>query len=483
MSFALLNPEALLLGVVVAEERVKQQVATLVARANTLVLVTGSKGTGKATLVRSAARAAGLTLLEVDAARIAASRAAARSMLIEVAREARLHDAAVLISDVDELAQDGEAADERLDLLECVLMTGRPVFATASVRPNGMRSSRPVVCVEMAAITTAQRCDLWKRAIPTATDTDADFLAGTYALAPSMIHAVGRALAARCDARPSSDQVLESIEGVVDDNLRGLADRVDTTQTWDDLVLPADQLEPVNEIIARVRQRGRVYERWGFASKLGKGLGVTALLSGPPGTGKTMLAGLIAKELGLALYQVDLSKMVSKWIGETEKNLARLFDAAEAGHAVLLFDEADSMFGKRTDVKNSNDRNANLEVNYLLQRIERFTGICILTSNHESSIDTAFRRRLAFHIRFDTPEESEREHLWRSLLPSGAPVANDVDFAALARKFEMAGGHIRNAVLRAAFLAADEECAINGNHLARAARLEYEAMGKVVRTS
>jgi SpoVK/Ycf46/Vps4 family AAA+-type ATPase len=342
-----------------------------------------------------------------------------------------------------------------------------------------MHSSRPVVCVEMAPITITQRRELWKRAIPSAADADTEFLASTYALAPSMIDAVGRALAARCDGRPAADEVLASIEGVVDDRLRGLADRIVTTQTWDDLVLPADQRVQVEEILARVRQRGRVYENWGFANKLGKGLGVTALLSGPPGTGKTMLAGLIAKELGLSLYQVDLSKMVSKWIGETEKNLARLFDAAEAGHAVLLFDEADSMFGKRTDVKSSNDRNANLEVNYLLQRIERFTGICILTSNHESSIDAAFRRRLAFHVRFETPDESEREHLWRALLPSGAPVANDVDFTALARRFDMAGGHIRNAVLRAAFLASDAGSSISMKQLWRSALAEYESLGKI----
>jgi SpoVK/Ycf46/Vps4 family AAA+-type ATPase len=202
-------------------------------------------------------------------------------------------------------------------------------------------------------------------------------------------------------------------------------------------------------------------------------------MSGPPGTGKTMVAGLIAQELGLDLYQVDLSRVTSKYIGETEKNLATLFDAAECGHAVLLFDEADSLFAKRTEVRSSNDRYANLEVGYLLQRIESFTGIALLTTNHESSIDEAFRRRLALHVRFPLPDEQHRERLWRSMLPVQAETAADIDFSRLAHDFEMTGGYIKNAALRAAYLAADEGRPIGMNHLWRAARSEYESTGKV----
>ena len=266
---------------------------------------------------------------------------------------------------------------------------------------------------------------------------------------------------------------------MLDDRLGSFARRVEVTQTWDDLVLPPDQQQAIGELIARIRQRRRVYEQWGFAAKVGKGLGVSALFSGPPGTGKTMVAALIAKELGLELYEVDMGKLVSKWIGETEKQLGELFDAAEAGHAILLFDEADSLFGKRTDVKSSNDRYANLETNYLLQRLETFTGICLLTSNHESNIDPAFQRRLSLHLRFDVPDEAEREALWRAMLPAAAPVAPGIDFAGLARRFEMTGGYIRNACLRAAFLAADEDATITPAHLEHAARLEYEGMGKI----
>jgi SpoVK/Ycf46/Vps4 family AAA+-type ATPase len=193
-----------------------------------------------------------------------------------------------------------------------------------------------------------------------------------------------------------------------------------------------------------------------------------------------MAAGLIAKDLGLPLHQVDLSQIESKWLGETEKNLALVFDAAEACHAVLLFDEADALFARRTSVQTSNDRHANQAVNYLLQRIERFTGVCILTTNHDTAIDDAFRRRLAVHLRFEIPDATQRERLWHAVLPASADVAGEIDFASLARRFQMAGGNIRNAVVRAAFLAADQDEAISHDHVELAARLEYEAMGRLV---
>ncbi|MBA3817716.1 MAG: ATP-binding protein [Deltaproteobacteria bacterium] len=251
------------------------------------------------------------------------------------------------------------------------------------------------------------------------------------------------------------------------------------SQKWDDLVLPSYQLEAIVELRARIRGRAHVYEHWGFGDKVGRGLGVSALFSGPPGTGKTMVASLLASELGLELYQVDLGKVVSKYIGETEKNLASLFDAAEASCALLLFDEADSLFGKRTDVKSSNDRYANLETNYLLQRLESFSGVCLLTTNHESAIDEAFMRRLSMHLRFDMPDIEERERLWITMMPSSAPLDDGIDFNQLATRYVMSGGYIRNAALRAAFIAYEARSWITANILERAARREYEAMGKI----
>ncbi|MDQ3367356.1 MAG: ATP-binding protein, partial [Myxococcota bacterium] len=272
------------------------------------------------------------------------------------------------------------------------------------------------------------------------------------------------------------------VRAQLEPDLVTLARRIEWQQTWDDLVLPDDVVDELYQMLGRVKHRRTVLDEWGFGRKVAKGVGISALFSGAPGTGKTMVAGLIARELQLDLYQIDVSRMVSKWVGETEKNLGRLFDAAAAGHAVLLFDEADSLFAKRTEVKSSNDRYANLEVNYLLQRMEAFEGITILTTNLETSIDEAFRRRLAFRIHFPVPEIEERKQLWQAMLPAEARIERGIDFTSLAERFAMSGGYIRNAVLRAAYLAADDGGVITTRHLQRAAALEYTAMGKIIHT-
>src|SRR5688500_15999565 len=212
--------------------------------------------------------------------------------------------------------------------------------------------------------------------------------------------------------------------------------------------------------------------------------GLTALFSGPPGTGKTLVAGVVARELGLDLYQIDLSKLMSKWIGETERNLASIFDAAEDGQVILLFDEADSLFAKRTEVRSSNDRYANLEVNYLLQRLDSFEGIAILTTNASSSIDQAFKRRLSFRLSFPFPDEETREQLWRAHLPATLPTQGPLALDKLAHKYQLSGGYIRNACLRAAFLAArdGDGAGVSQAHLERAVELEFAELGKLSST-
>ncbi len=303
-----------------------------------------------------------------------------------------------------------------------------------------------------------------------------------YALTPGSI---GRAAAnARLLSRgraPSAGELRAGVQAEIQERFGGLAQRVATTQGWDDLVLPQDTLDDVKAFGSRAVNATKVYETWGFRRKLQKGLGLAALFSGPPGTGKTMVAGLIAQSLGLEMYMVDLSQVVSKWVGETEKQLGKIFDAAQMGNVVLLFDEADALFAKRTEVKSSNDRYANLEVNYLLTRLESFGGVAILTTNLEASVDPAFKRRLAAEVRFYAPEQPERERLWATMLPKEAPITGTLDFARLADRYkELAGGHIRNAVLRAAFLAANEAGVVTQSVLERAATSEYRAMGKVL---
>ncbi|MBL0214437.1 MAG: ATP-binding protein [Myxococcales bacterium] len=447
---------------------------------SSMVLVHGRVGTGRRSLLTAIARERGLAVLTIDGKQLAKERDPAHRQLLRIARECQLLDLVPLITNLDALGASSEAQD-RLDLVERELHG--LVLATAA-RPIARRWKRAPIAVELAPLLGTQRARLWSRALPAAESGDAEILSTMYPLAPAFIHAAGRIAVERCgEERMTPEHIEAGLRAVLDDRLAGLATRITITQTWDDLVLPDDQTTAIAELLSRIRERQRVYEDWGFANKVGKGLGVSALFSGPPGTGKTMAAGLVARALRVELYQVDLSKVVSKWIGETEKNLAALFDAAEAGHAVLLFDEADALFGKRTDVKSSNDRHANQEVNFLLQRLETFAGICILTTNHETAIDEAFRRRLSVHVKFPMPEAEERARLWEAMLPADAPREGDLAIDALATKYVMSGGYIRNAVLRAAFLAADEEGVIDAGRLARAAQLEYEALGKIVSTN
>jgi SpoVK/Ycf46/Vps4 family AAA+-type ATPase len=286
------------------------------------------------------------------------------------------------------------------------------------------------------------------------------------------------------EVRLEIGDLIAGVRNNIAERLGELARRVEVKQSWDDLVLAPDLIDQIHALIARVRHAHRVYEEWAFSKKAARGIGVPVLFSGPPGTGKTLVAGIIARELDLELLQVDLSQVVSKWIGETEKQLSKVFDAAEAGHALLLFDEADALFAKRTtEVKGATDRYANLEVNYLLQRIESFGGITILTTNLDASLDKALRRRLASHIVFFQPDDDEREELWQRILHTGAaPTAGEFDFAKLSRQYpDMTGANIRNAVLAAAFLAASEDSEITQDHLERAAKGEYRTMGRVLR--
>ncbi|BCL35106.1 ATP-binding protein [Nostoc sp. MS1] len=259
-------------------------------------------------------------------------------------------------------------------------------------------------------------------------------------------------------------------------HLDELAQRIPPTATWEDLVLPPAQAEMLREIAAHVRQRATVYQNWGFAAKNTRGLGISALFAGSSGTGKTLAAEVLAQELHLDLYRIDLSSVVSKYIGETEKNLRRVFDAAEEGGVILLFDEADALFGKRSEVKDSHDRYANIEVSYLLQRMESYPGLAIMTTNLKSSIDTAFQRRIRFAVQFPFPDAAQRAEIWRRVYPTNTPT-NGLDAKKLSQ-LSVAGGNIRNIALNAAFLAADADEPVQMKHLLRAARTEYAKLEK-----
>ena len=261
--------------------------------------------------------------------------------------------------------------------------------------------------------------------------------------------------------------------------LSALAKRIKPKYRWDDLILPKEKKEQLEEVKNYIKNKGVVYHDWGFDDKLSLGKGLNIMFSGTSGTGKTMAAEVIASELGLDLYKIDLSMVVSKYIGETEKNLNRIFKEAEQSNAILFFDEADALFGKRSEVRDSHDRYANIEISYLLQKMEENEGIVILASNLSQNIDDAFMRRMHFNVEFPFPEEEYRYKIWRSLFPKEAPVADDIEFEFLAKRLKIAGGNIKNIIVTAAFLAAEDSEAIGMEHIIKGAKREFQKMGKV----
>jgi hypothetical protein len=298
-----------------------------------------------------------------------------------------------------------------------------------------------------------------------------DEVSSRFRLSPDIIARTARTILANdSNPREAADLMWRSCRESTRHRLGELALRIEPVATWQDLVLPDTSLRTLRQIASHVRQRLRVFDDWGFARKSARGHGVSVLFSGESGTGKTMAAEVLANELGLELFRIDLAGMVSKYIGETEKNLRRVFDAAEDGNSILLFDEADALFGKRSDVKDSHDRYANIEVSYLLQRMECYRGLAILTTNLKSALDLAFQRRLRFSLAFPFPDPQQRECMWRRVFPESTPVA-ELDYRKLAQ-LNVAGGNIRNIALNAAFLAADAGESIGMNHLLAASRGE-----------
>ena len=449
-----------------------------------IIVAYGPSGSGRSETLLALAARRNIPTLRIRCMALPTQVGPLRKALQAVIRECLVLEALPMFENVDEVAE----ATLQHALGPALAQFRGVVFMTARAPLAGTLSDsvqlRPMVEFAITLPDEPARIALWRVALPGADAALIAVCGARYNVTPAVIAAVGRAVLAKLDGEASvatMADVRDAMRSWFDRTLAGVATRIDVRQSWDDLVLPAEQFEKIAELVSRRQHRQHVLEDWGFAAKIGKGFGIAALFSGPPGTGKTMVAGLIARELELDVYQVDLSKLVSKYIGETEKQLATLFDAAETGHAIILFDEADSLFGKRSEVKSSNDRYANMAVNYLLQRLEVFTGIALLTTNHENAIDEAFRRRLAIHVRFAAPDQTARAALWSAMLPQRAAIADDVAPLILAHKYDLSGGYIKNAVVRAAYLAASDNAAISMAHIERAAQAECEAMGQVVR--
>jgi len=451
-----------------SQERMAGELAHAVAAAGARVALTidGEDADARVAVAQALAHALGRTALLVRTA-------AVPSPGPDLAALSRLIDREVFLLDGLPILDVADAADATavalLDELEApVVVVAGESAARAGGRVSLHRSVQLPAPVEARALWTVALGEPVARALAAPVEE----IAQHFRLSATAVDAVARELAATAVSEEDAAALLKRLcRERARVGLEGLADRIDPAATWDDLVLPDGHLELLRDIVRHVRHRTQVYERWGFAERTSRGLGVTALFAGESGTGKTLAAEVLAGELGLDLYRIDLAATVSKYIGETEKNLRRLFAAAEASGAVLLFDEADALFGKRGEVKDGHDRYANLEVAYLLQRMESYHGLAILTTNLRSNVDRAFLRRLRFVVQFPFPDAEQRAEIWRRIFPVAAPL-DGVTPERLAR-LNVAGGSIRSIALAAAFSAAEAGTAVTAAHVLHAAQVEY----------
>jgi len=459
----------------------------------TVVHLTGPDGAAQQVLAAAWCRERSLRLLLIDLAQLLADGAGLPKWLALIQREARLQSSALYWSGFNTIAMESRGAfNVFLRSLEDSSIDGLNFFAGEALMDDAHRFSRLVDCrITLARPDFARRAHLWLRALGESVGNEVrhgiNALSAKFKFTESQICdtvALARKLAiwrATADTEPSLENLYEACRQQSNQKLAALARKITPTFKWDDIVLPPDRIAQLREICNHVKYRDRVYGEWGFGRKLALGKGLAVLFAGPSGTGKTMAADILANELGLDLYKINLASVISKYIGETEKNLARIFDEAETSNAILFFDEADALFGKRSEVKDSHDRYANIEVGYLLQRMEEYEGIAILATNLRKNMDDAFVRRLHFTLEMPVPDAAHRYQIWRGVWPKDLPLDSDVDLQLLAERYELTGGNIRNVALAAAFLAAEEGEFVRMSHVIHATQREYQKTGKLLR--
>jgi hypothetical protein len=461
-----------------------------VADGRAVLYLQGPYGVGKETTAEALCHEYGLRLLSVDLERLLANRDDVFEIVLDLAgREAVLQGAALFWRGFDLLLAEEQAFRRGRFLAALEERRGLTFLAgEGDWEPVDVLHGAAFTRVELPLPGHRERLELWQRALEGMDHDglDLEAVASKFRFTGGQIR--DSAATARSLARGRDPERGELEKGDLyaacrlqsNRKLSALAQKITPHYKWSDIVLPAGRLEQLREICNMLRYRSRVYEEWGFGRKLAMGKGLNVLFAGPSGTGKTMAADILAGELGLDLYKIDLSTVISKYIGETEKNLSRIFAEGRASNAVLFFDEADAIFGKRTEVRDAHDRYANIEVSYLLQRMEEYEGMVILATNLRKNMDDAFVRRLHFTVEFPFPAVTDRRRIWQGLWPADLPRAVDLDLDFMARRFELPGGNIRNIGLAASFLAAADGGTVTMAHLIRATQREYQKMGKVV---
>jgi len=452
----------------------------------------GGSGVGKRITAEAICCDLGILLLIIDVNRMVSTGTSLELLVPLVFREGILQNAAlyldgfdVLLSDEKEVKSGCNAViNELASYPDWVFLSGEKAW-----EPGTSLQERRFISVEFPMPSYPERKQLWEKCwndhTQLAADVDLGDLAGKFRLSGGQISdaaAMARNLALWRDTEQglvTTHDLYSACRQQSRHNLSTLAHKIQPRHNWDDIVLPRDQMDQLREICCYVEHHQTVFGDWGFDRKLSLGKGLNVLFTGPSGTGKTMAAEIIANELGLDLYKIDLSAIVSKYIGETEKNLDRIFHEGQTSNAILFFDEADALFGKRSEVRDSHDRYANIEIAYLLQKMDEYDGVVILATNLRKNMDDAFARRMHFCIEFPIPNESDRYRIWKGIFPHEAPLSKDIDLNFMAQQFKITGGNIKNIALGAAFLAAEDGGYINTENLIRATKREYQKIGKL----
>jgi len=448
----------------------------------------GGYGVGKLAAAEYAAVRLDRPLLKIDLDLLTNGELGLQGGLHLALRDARLLGAVIYLTGWDSVI-----AEERppAAIIKPLLAYPGPVI-TAGLKtwqPGGHQRQRRILRITFNTSDHDQRVRIWQFYLGDNIPPDEGSNLGMWQLANQFLFSPGQiedVVATALDLaewrqRPMNiHDLFAASRAHSNQKLVALATKITPRYRWEDIVLPVDTKAQLREMVNTVRQKPQVYGEWGFDRKVALGKGLSALFAGESGTGKTMAADIMAGVLGQDLYKIDLSMMVSKYIGETEKNLSRVFSEAETSNAILFFDEADAIFGKRSEVKDSHDRYANIEVSYLLQRMESYDGVVILASNLRGNLDEAFTRRLHFIVEFPFPEAVDREVIWKVNFPEETPLADDVDFKVLARRFRLAGGNIRNIIMAAAFLAAEDNESVSMKHLLHGSRREYQKIGRLI---